>query len=128
MAIVNQRLAGVATVAPPQTTQANTTRVTVRSGDTMSGIASRTGLWPLSRWSVPSGNLNLIYPGQVVTYNGGGSVATGSNAPPATRTVTVRAGDTLSGIAARLGISYTQLTGYRSGNPNVIYPGEVLHY
>ncbi|MGE4626824.1 LysM peptidoglycan-binding domain-containing protein, partial [Bifidobacterium longum subsp. infantis] len=109
------------------TTQANTTRVTVRSGDTMSGIASRTGLWPLSRWSVPSGNLNLIYPGQVVTYNGGGSVATGSNAPPS-RTVTVRAGDTLSGIAARLGISYTQLTGYRSGNPNVIYPGEVLRY
>ena len=127
MAIVNQRLAGTATVAPQQTTQANTTRVTVRSGDTMSGIASRTGLWPLSRWSVPSGNLNLIYPGQVVTYNGGGSVATGSNAPPS-RTVTVRAGDTLSGIAARLGISYTQLTGYRSGNPNVIYPGEVLRY
>ncbi|MGE4626595.1 LysM peptidoglycan-binding domain-containing protein, partial [Bifidobacterium longum subsp. infantis] len=108
--------------------QANTTRVAVRSGDTMSGIASRTGLWPLSKWSVPSGNLNLIYPGQVVTYNGGGSVATGSNAPPATRTVTVRSGDTLSGIAARLGIGYTQLTGYRSGNPNVIYPGEVLHY
>lgn len=128
MAIVNQRLNGGATVAPQQTTQANTTRVTVRSGDTMSGIASHTGLWPLSRWNVPSGNLNLIYPGQVVTYNGGGSVATGSNAPPATRTVTVRSGDTLSGIAARLGIGYTQLTGYRSGNPNVIYPGEVLHY
>lgn len=66
-------------------------------------------------------------PGQVVAYNGGGSVATGSNAPPS-RTVTVRAGDTLSGIAARLGIGYTQLTGYRSGNPNVIYPGEVLRY
>lgn len=128
MAIVNQRLAGVATVAPQQATQANTTRVTVRSGDTMSGIASRTGLWPLSRWSVPSGNINRIWPGQVVTYNGGGSVATGGNAPPASRTVTVRAGDTLSDIAARLGISYTQLTGYRSGNPNVIYPGEVLHY
>lgn len=113
---------------PQQTTQANTTRVTVRSGDTMSGIASRTGLWPLSAWSVPSGNLNVIYPGQVVTYNGGGSVATGSNAPPATRTVTVRSGDTLGGIAARLGIGYTQLTGYHSGNPNLIYPGEVLHY
>lgn len=127
MAIVNQRLNGTATVAPQQTTQANTTRVTVRSGDTMSGIASRTGLWPLSRWSVPSGNINRIYPGQVVTYNGGG-VATGGNAPPASRTVTVRSGDTLTGIAARLGISYTQLTGYRSGNPNVIYPGEVLHY
>ena len=125
MAIVNQRL-GSATVVQQQTTAA--TRVTVRSGDTMSGIASRTGLWPLSRWSVPSGDINRIYPGQVVTYNGGGSVATGSNAPPATRTVTVRAGDTLSGIAARLGVSCAQLTGYRSGNPNVIYPGEVLHY
>lgn len=53
-------------------------QVTVQSGDTMSGIAARYGAWPLSSWSVPSGNLNLIYPGQVVTYNGGGSVATGS--------------------------------------------------
>ena len=84
MAIVNQRLAGVATVAPPQTTQANTTRVTVRSGDTMSGIATRTGLWPLSKWSVPSGNLNLIYPGQVVTSTAAGSVATGQQRAPAT--------------------------------------------
>lgn len=67
-------------------------------------------------------------PGQVVACNGGGSVAAGSNAPPATRTVTVRSGDTLSGIAARLGVSYTQLTGYRSGNPNVICPGGVLRY
>ena len=48
--------------------------------------------------------------------------------PSAGRTVTVRAGDTLTGIAARLGIGYTQLTGYRSGDPNVIYPGEVLRY
>ena len=127
MAIVNQRLNAGAATQTPQAATSTATRVTVRSGDTMSGIASRTGLWPLSRWSVPSGNINRIWPGQVVTYNGGGSVATGSNAPPS-RTVTVRAGDTLSGIAARLGISYTQLTGYRSGNPNVIYPGEVLHY
>ena len=121
MAIVNQRLAGTATVAPQQAAQANTTRVAVRSGDTMSGIASRTGLWPLSKWSVPSGNLNLIYPGQVVTYNGGGSVA-------AARTRGFRRLLRRAGIAARLGIGYTQLTGYRSGNPNVIYPGEVLHY
>ena len=127
MAIVNQRLNAGATTQTQQTTS-NATRVTVRAGDTMSAIATRTGLWPLSKWSVPSGNLNLIYPGQVVTYNGGGSTATAGNAPPATRTVTVRSGDTLSGIAARLGISYTQLSGYRSGNPNVIYPGEVLRY
>ncbi|MCM0689938.1 LysM peptidoglycan-binding domain-containing protein [Bifidobacterium sp. M3-N-101] len=40
----------------------------------------------------------------------------------------MRSGDTLSSIAARLGIQWTQLHGYRSGNPNFIYPGEVLTY
>lgn len=43
-------------------------------------------------------------------------------------TYTVKAGDTLSGIASRLGVPMGQLTGYRSGNPNLIYPGEVLNY
>lgn len=39
---------------------------------------------------------------------------------------TVRYGDTLSGIAARLGVGWQQLSGYRSGNPNVIYAGETV--
>lgn len=44
-------------------------------------------------------------------------------------TYTVQKGDTLSGIASKLGLgSYNQLSGYRSGNPNLIYPGEVLSY
>ena len=37
---------------------------------------------------------------------------------------TVARGDSLSGIAARLGTSWQNLSGYRSGNPNRIYPGE----
>ena len=45
---------------------------------------------------------------------------------PAGRTYTVQAGDTLSGIAAKLGVSTSSISGYRSGNPNLIYPGEVL--
>lgn len=45
---------------------------------------------------------------------------------PAGRTYTVQAGDTLSGIAAKLGVSTGAISGYRSGNPNLIYPGEVL--
>ena len=127
MAIVNQRLnAGGGTTTQQQTTTTTTTtRVTVRSGDTLSSIATRTGLWPLSAWSVPSGNRNLIYPGQVVIYAG---TASGGTTASATRTVTVRSGDTLSSIASRLGIPWTQLTGYRSGNPALIYPGEVLRY
>ena len=47
-------------------------------------------------------------------------------AKPAGRTYTVQAGDTLSGIAAKLGVSTGAISGYRSGNPNLIYPGEVL--
>ncbi len=39
---------------------------------------------------------------------------------------TVQAGDTLGAIAGKLGVPVSQLTGYRSGNPNLIYPGEMI--
>lgn len=39
---------------------------------------------------------------------------------------TVHSGDNLSTIAQRFGVSINQISGYRSGNPNLIYPGEVL--
>ena len=74
--------------------------------------------------TVPSGDPNRVYPGDTVCHNGGAATNTGSGG----RAYTVRSGDTLSGIAARLGISWTQLTGYGSGDPNLIYPGEVLYY
>lgn len=41
---------------------------------------------------------------------------------------TVRRGDTLGAIARRLGVPVSSITGYRSGNPNRIYTGEVLTY
>lgn len=50
----------------------------------------------------------------------GGSASTG-------RTYTVKAGDTLSGIAAKYGISYhvlAQINGI--ANPNVIYAGQTI--
>lgn len=43
--------------------------------------------------------------------------------------VVVQSGDTLGKIATRTGRKpYTAWTGYRSGNPNVIYPGETVCY
>ncbi len=125
-AIVNQRLGATANTNTGVVTGGRS--VVVRRGDTISAIAARTGLYPLTAWRVPSGNISLIYPGQTVTYNGGGSVATAINAPPAGRSVVVRSGDTLTGIAARLGIGWQSLHGYRSGNPNLIYSGETLTY
>ena len=54
-------------------------------------------------------------------------VFTGSNVvAQEAKTYTVKAGDTLSLIARQFGVAYTGITGYRSGNPNLIYPGEVL--
>lgn len=41
-------------------------------------------------------------------------------------TYTVKPGDNLSTIAQRYGVGVNQITGYKSGNPNMIQPGEVL--
>lgn len=71
--------------------------------------------------SVPSGNPSIVYPGDRVCHNGGGSAS-------ASRTYVVQAGDTLSGIAAWLGVNMYNISGYSSGNMNLIYPGEVLYY
>lgn len=71
--------------------------------------------------TVPSGNPSVVYPGDKVCHNGGGSAT-------ASRTYVVQAGDTLSGIAAWLGVNMYNITGYSSGNMNLIYPGEVLYY
>jgi len=41
-------------------------------------------------------------------------------------TYKVKSGDTLSKIGAQFGVDWKKITGYKSGNPNLIYPGEVL--
>ena len=89
--------------------------VTVRPGDTVSKY------W-VDWWNVtvPSGNPSLIYPGQTICHKGT------AVQPGSVRSYTVRAGDTLSGIAARYGTTVSHIGGYRSGNPNIIYPGEVV--
>lgn len=71
--------------------------------------------------SVPSGNPSIVYPGDRVCHNGGGAATI-------SRTYVVQSGDTLSGIASYLGVSMYSITGYSSGNMNLIYPGEVLYY
>lgn len=100
----------------PDTT-CNTNCVVIQSGQYVSMF------WP-DWWnvSVPSGNPSIVYPGDRVCHNGGGSTVMAS------RTYVVQSGDTLSGIAAWLGVSMYNITGYSSGNMNLIYPGEVLYY
>ena len=112
MTIVNQRLSGDSTSAPEY--------YVVRSGDYLSKI------WTNNWMTIASLNglrsPYTIYPGQCLRTTG--TAGTASSA----RRYTVRSDDTLYFIARRLGISTGAIHGYRSGNPNLIYPGETLTY
>ena len=115
MAIVNRRLAGGSS-----STMSTTGYYVVRSGDYLSKI------WP-TNWRTIAAINGLhapytIYTGQRLRTTG--TAGTVSHA----RRYTVRAGDTLSSIASRLNVSQSTIHGYRSGNPNLIYSGEVLTY
>lgn len=112
----------------------DTHNYTVKSGDTLSDIASRYGM-SVNALVMLNGikNANLIYPGQVlrVADSGAGSTvtkkATAVITPTGTSTYTVRYGDTLSGIASRYGTSANTLASINGiSNPNWIYPGQVL--
>lgn len=117
MAIVNSKLGGGSSA---QTTARTTTRTyVVRSGDTVSAIAERTGLKPASAWRVPSGNINRIYVGQVITYYG-----TTTTAASGYSTHVVRAGESLWSIYGSGWASAAARNGLRS--PYVIYPGQRL--
>ena len=116
MQIVNSRLGG----GSGGTAATGSRSVVVRSGDTMCAIAERTGLKPVSAWRVPSGDINRIYPGQIVTY-GGASVSTASNGVGGH---VVRSGESLWSIYGSGWQSAAARNGIRS--PYVIYPGQYL--
>ncbi len=108
---------------------------TIRSGDTLSAIAARfhTSVGALARANGIS-NPNLIYAGrtlQIPGWDGKDSFQTkpsGGGGGGGGSTYTVKSGDTLSGIAARFGTSWQKLAQEdHIANPNLIYPGQVLH-
>ena len=104
--------------APIQAPATNT--YTVRSGDTLSSIASKFGTSYQALASLNGiSNPNLIYAGQVLRVNG--SASTGSVY------YTVRAGDNLSAIASRYGTSYQSIAALNGlANPNLIFAGQTL--
>lgn len=101
----------------------------VRRGDTLSQIAVRYGVSIRTLMSVNKiRNANRIYTGQrlripVSGSSGGGSSTSGGYY----KTYRIRRGDTLSGIAARFGVSVRTLQQVnRIRNPRLIYAGSVL--
>ena len=106
----------------PKPAPAPAKTVTVKAGDTLSGIAAAHGTtWQELQRINGIPDANKIYPGQVLKLPGGGKPA------PAKRTYVVRSGDNLSAIAARFGTSWQALA-QKNGlsNPNLIFPGQVL--
>jgi LysM repeat protein len=101
---------------------------TVRSGDTLSAIAAaeRTTVAVLVALNHIS-NPDRIYPGQVLTLPTAGPVV-----PVATDHVwTVQRGQSLSSIAAATHYpgGWPALAAFNHiANPNLIYPGQILHY
>ena len=84
---------------------------TVRPGDTLSHIAARTGV--PSRSIVAANGLrdaDRLVAGRTLTIPGGGATAAAPARATSAGSYTVRPGDTLSDIAARLGVSTSALT------------------
>ena len=136
---VGQRLLvqQAATPSQPQTTTPSTSTTTaatytVKAGDTLGQIAAnhQTSVNQLVQLNKLA-NPNLIYVGQVLTIKQATSVSQSTTATPAkpasSATYTVKAGDTLSQIAASHGTSYQTLASLNHlSNPNEIYVGQTL--
>lgn len=115
----------------------------VKGGDTVSGIAARYGLATASVLALNGlGWKSIIFPGQVLKLT---NATTPAPAPPKTTppkstppastppssstalTYTIARGDTISGIAARFGVSTQSiLTANKLGWSTIIYPGQKI--
>ncbi|OLF70826.1 LysM peptidoglycan-binding domain-containing protein [Loigolactobacillus backii] len=115
---VGQRL----TVKGSASTASNSNYYTVRSGDTLSAIATAHGLNTavLAAYNGIT-NYNYISVGQQIKFTGG---ATTTN-----RSYIVKYGDSLSSIANRLGTSVSALASHNNiSNTNLIWTGQSLVY
>ena len=100
---------------------------TVKPGDTLWRIALQQGVTTqnLMQWNNLSSD--MIYPGQKLqmkAVNAGTSTSTSSNS--SATTYTVKAGDTLSGIAKKYGTTYKQIQQWNNLSSTTIYIGQKL--
>ena len=111
------------TPTPSVTPTPQPRRHVVQAGDTLLGIAQQYGV---DYWALLGANditdADVLYVGQVLTIPVGASPLA-----PGARTHTVRAGETLSGIAVRYGVTYETLLEVNAiSDPDRIYVGQVL--
>jgi N-acetylmuramoyl-L-alanine amidase len=123
--------------APASSTGGGT--YTVKSGDTLSAIAARHGVKLSDLFSWNGLNMrSVIHPGQQVKVGGSSAAvqpatstpaapAPAAPAPASSGSYTVKAGDTLSAIAAKHGVKLSELLSANNLNMgSVIHPGKKL--
>jgi LysM repeat protein len=101
----------------------------VVAGDTVSGIAQRFGLSTASVLALNGlGWSSLIFPGQDLKLTSSGPVPSApQEGPVSSGRYTIVAGDTISAIAARFGVStQSVLTANGLGWSSIIYPGQTI--
>ena len=119
------------------TTPTNGTKYTVKSGDSVWGIANKFGISTTDLISWNNIKNNMIHPGDVLIVsksaagsdnsNSGNTGSTTTPTTPATGTkYTVKSGDSVWAIANKYGISTTDLISWNNIKNNMIHPGDVL--
>jgi LysM repeat protein len=101
-------------------------RYTVRSGDSLSVIASQHGVSVSELRRANGLRSSSIYPGNTLLVPESRTVSTPGGASSSTTTYRVRKGDTLSDIARQFGVSVSELRRLNGLNTSRIYPGDVL--
>ena len=131
-----------APAAQPSAPASTGSSYTVKPGDTLGAIASRHGVQLSEVFGWNGLNMgSIIYPGQKIQLGAGGTApapatpapvvpaATPAATPaaPSSGSYTIKAGDTLSGIAARHGVKLADiLAANQLTMSSIIYPGQKL--
>ncbi|MCD0162514.1 LysM peptidoglycan-binding domain-containing protein [Deinococcus sp. 6YEL10] len=121
-------LLGLTGPASPALAASAPRTVTVRAGDTLYRIATRTGTSVAALRAANGLKGDVIRAGQVLRLSGSASVsaAAPAAATSAARRHTVKRGDTLSLIARRYGVSVSALKAGNSLSSSVIRTGQIL--
>lgn len=105
----------------------NGEKYTVKAGDSVYGIAKRYGISMSTLISWNNIKNNMIHPGDVLIVSANKPTTPTNPTKPANgEKYTVKAGDSVYGIAKRYGISMNTLISWNNIKNNMIHPGDVL--